>query len=200
MMGTSILRLIPEGLRDEERKMLEAIRRGESMDGLSTVRRTKSGKLIDVSLTVCPIQDIDGKVIGASLVAHDVTLRQQQEREIERLSRLYAALSRISQATVTLHDRKDLFESICRVLVEVGKLRMAWVGWLDVETLQIVPAGHYGDTTGYLANMKADAGGGPLGQGPPGIAIRGQQNYVCNDFAHDPHTLPWQEAAARAGW
>jgi PAS domain S-box-containing protein len=138
IVGTSIMRLIPDDRRDEESKILEKIHRGEGLDNLETLRETKDGKLIDVSVTVCPIKDINGKVIGVSKVAHDITVRKGQEREIERLSRLYAALSQVNQAIVTLNNREELFAKICRVLVEIGKLRMAWVGWLNTETRQVI--------------------------------------------------------------
>jgi len=195
MMGASILRLIPDDRRDEEGKILETIRRGESLDNLETVRQTKDGKLISVSMTISPIKDINGKVIGVSKVVHDITVRKEQEREIERLSRLYAALSHVNQTIVTLNNRDELFARICRGLVEIGKLRMAWVGWLDAKTRRVIPVAHCGDSTNYLSQVTIYADDRPEGQGPTGTAIRGGRNYICNDFSRDPRTLLWRQAA-----
>jgi PAS domain S-box-containing protein len=198
IVGTSIMRLIPDDRRDEESKILEKIHRGEGLDNLETLRQTKDGKLIDVSVTVCPIRDINGKVIGVSKVAHDITVRKEQEREIERLSRLYAALSQVDQAIVTLNNREELFAKICRVLVETGKLRMAWVGWLNTETRQVIQVAQFGDSTNYLSQLTVYADDRTEGQGPTGTAIREERNYICNDFIHQPRTLPWRKAAEQA--
>ena len=200
MMGASILRLIPDDRRDEEGKILETIRLGESLDNLETVRQTKGGKLISVSVTISPIKDINGKVIGVSKVVHDITVRKEHEREIERLSRLYAALSHVNQTIVTLNNRDELFARICRGLVEIGKLRMTWVGWLDAKTRRVIPVAHCGDGTNYLSQVTIYADDRPEGQGPTGTAIREGRNYICNDFSHDPRTLLWRKAAAQGSF
>ncbi len=200
MVGTSIMRLIPADRRNEESKILETIHRGESLENLETVRQTKDGRLIGVSITVCPIKDLNGRIIGVSKVARDITVRIEHEREIERLSRLYSALSHINQAIVTANNREELFAEICRVLVEIGKLRMAWVGWLDAKTRQIIPVAQYGDSTNYLSQVTIYADDRPEGQGPTGTAIREGRNYICNDFSHDPRTLMWRKAAEQTGF
>jgi PAS domain S-box-containing protein len=82
MIGTSILRLIPTELRGEETTILDRQRRGERIDHYETVRVTKDGRRIDVSLTVSPIRDASGTVVGASKVARDITSRKQAEREM----------------------------------------------------------------------------------------------------------------------
>jgi len=200
MVGTSIMRLIPDDRRDEESKILAQIHGGESLDNLETVRQTKGGRLIHVSITVSPIKDLNGKIIGVSKVAHDITVRKEHEREIERLSRLYAALSQVNQAIVTLDNRDELFAKICRVLVDIGKLSMAWVGWLEVKTRQVITVAHCGDNTNYLSQVTIYADSRPEGHGPTGTAIREERNYICNDFKHDPRTVPWRKAADQAGF
>src|SRR5271170_7850938 len=79
MIGTSIMRLVPSDRHDEENQMLEKIKRGESMEQFETLRLTRDGRLIDVSVTVSPIQDVDGKPIGVSKVARDITERKRAE-------------------------------------------------------------------------------------------------------------------------
>ena len=76
MMGTSILRLIPADRHEEENQILEKIKRGESVEHFETLRQTKDGRLIDVSVTASPIKDASGKVIGVSKVARDITRAQ----------------------------------------------------------------------------------------------------------------------------
>jgi PAS domain S-box-containing protein len=86
MMGTSLLRLIPAGRHEEENQILEKIKRGESVEHFETRRQTKDGRLIDVSVTVSPIKDADGKVIGVSKVARDITERKAAEEKIRQLN------------------------------------------------------------------------------------------------------------------
>jgi PAS domain S-box-containing protein len=85
IVGQSVRYLIPDGLQDEEDRVLSRIRRGERVERVETVRRRKDGALIPVSLTVSPIQDGDGTVIGASKIVRDISERRQAENERQRL-------------------------------------------------------------------------------------------------------------------
>jgi len=85
MVGTSIMRLIPSARRDEEKQILARIRRGEGMRHFDTLRRTKDGRLINVSVTISPIKDAAGKVVGASKVARDISERKQAEAVQSRM-------------------------------------------------------------------------------------------------------------------
>ncbi len=86
MIGRHISVLIPDDRKSEEPDILEKIRRGESVDHCETLRRRKDGMLIDISVTVSPIRDAEGKIIGASKVARDITGRKQLEKEILEIS------------------------------------------------------------------------------------------------------------------
>ncbi|HUR20413.1 MAG TPA: PAS domain S-box protein [Vicinamibacterales bacterium] len=97
MVGSSILRLIPPELRSEETSILDRQRRGERIDHYETVRVTKDGRRIDVSLTVSPIRDSRGVVVGASKVARDITARKRAEQELlEAERRARSEVERIS--------------------------------------------------------------------------------------------------------
>ena len=86
MIGKHISILIPEDRMSEEPAILEQIRRGESVDHFETVRRRKDGRIIDVSVSVSPIRDAQGVIVGASKLARDITVRKQLEREILEVS------------------------------------------------------------------------------------------------------------------
>jgi signal transduction histidine kinase/CheY-like chemotaxis protein len=83
--------LIPLGRADEEPYILDRIRRGERVDHYETVRRRKDGSEVDISLTVSPIRDKSGKVIGASKIARDISDRKRAEAEREELLRRESA-------------------------------------------------------------------------------------------------------------
>jgi len=75
-VGQSINLIIPTELREEQRRILEKIRQGERVDHFETVRVAKDGRRVDISLTISPIRDESGRVIGASKVARDITERK----------------------------------------------------------------------------------------------------------------------------
>jgi PAS domain S-box-containing protein len=86
-IGQSVEMLIPLDRRNEEPEILNRIRGGERIDHYETVRRRRDGSLIDVSLSVSPIMDADGRIIGASKIARDITERRRAEEQRELLFR-----------------------------------------------------------------------------------------------------------------
>jgi two-component system, chemotaxis family, CheB/CheR fusion protein len=98
IIGKPITAIIPPELRGDEDMILGKIRRGEKIDHFDTVRITKSGERVDVSLTVSPIKDRRGIVIGASKIARDVRQRKKAEEAL-RISEKLASVGRLA-ATV----------------------------------------------------------------------------------------------------
>jgi PAS domain S-box-containing protein len=80
MIGQLILRIIPPELHGEEQEILARLRRGERIEHYETVRVAKDGRRVDVSLTVSPLRDRSGKVVGASKVGRDITDRKRAEK------------------------------------------------------------------------------------------------------------------------
>jgi PAS domain S-box-containing protein len=83
MIGTSIKRLIPHDRQGEEDEILARLRRGERFDHFETIRITKDGRQLHVSLTISPIKDASGKVVGASKIARDITHRKLAEAALK---------------------------------------------------------------------------------------------------------------------
>ena len=84
MIGTSIMRLIPPDRQEEETEILSRIRRGERFDHFETIRLAKDGRQLNVSITVSPIKDSTGQVVGASKVARDITERKRAEEALKK--------------------------------------------------------------------------------------------------------------------
>src|SRR5882724_4612471 len=80
MIGQPILRLIPADRQDEEPLILARLRRGERLEHFETKRLTKDGKLLDVSLTISPVRDTQGNIIGLSKIARDISEKKQEEQ------------------------------------------------------------------------------------------------------------------------
>ncbi len=113
MMGQSILKIIPPELHHDETMILSHLRRGERIDHFETVRVTKAGERIDVSLTISPIKDEGGRVIGAAKIARDITQRKKTEDAL-RMSDKLATTGRLA-ATVA-HEINNPLESVVNLV------------------------------------------------------------------------------------
>ena len=86
MVGKPILTIIPPELHEQEREILEKLKRGEKVDHLETVRRTKDGRMIDVSITASCVKDSAGRIIGASKIARDISERKRAQEALQKLN------------------------------------------------------------------------------------------------------------------
>jgi PAS domain S-box-containing protein len=113
MIGVSILKLIPEHLHSDEQTILDNIRAGRRIEHFETVRRAKNGRLIDVSLTVSPIKDEEGRVIGASKILRDVSSRKRIEQSLLQAEKI-AATGRMA-ATIA-HEVNNPLAAVMNLL------------------------------------------------------------------------------------
>jgi PAS domain S-box-containing protein len=104
MIGRSITVLFPPHLQDEESLILARIRRGESIEHYETVRRRKEGTLINVSLTVSPILDDAGNVVGASKIARDITDRKRIEAALEESEKRFRTMADSAPVFIWMAD------------------------------------------------------------------------------------------------
>jgi PAS domain S-box-containing protein len=116
-VGRPITLIIPPERLDEERMILERLRRGESVEHFETERVAKSGRQIDISVTVSPVRDANGRVIGASKVARDISERKRSEAALQDQGRL---LRQVAEAALTIHSAGSL-ESVQRVIAEEAR-------------------------------------------------------------------------------
>ena len=105
MVGASIMRRIPADRQDEENQ-IQKVRAGESVEHFETLRQTKDGRLIDVSITASPIKDATGKPIGVSKVARDITERRLTEKELYRQRDFISAVVDTVGSLVVVLDRQ----------------------------------------------------------------------------------------------
>jgi PAS domain S-box-containing protein len=135
-------------------------------------------------------------------VTNDVTERKHAESQIQRLTQLYAALSQCNQAIVRCASEEELFQQICRAAVQLGGMKMAWIGTVDSDTRMVRVAASFGkDADAYLKDIEISTDtGSPLGQGPTGTAIRENQQVWSQDLENDPRAAPWQVRREGAGF
>jgi PAS domain S-box-containing protein len=139
-IGRPITIVIPQDRQDEERAILTRIRRGERIDHFETIRQRKNGSLIVVSLTVSPVKDVEGKIVGASKIARDITEQKRNQEQIATLAREAEHRSKNLlanvQATIKLSQSdtvaglKDAIEGRIRALANVHSLfvETRWIG------------------------------------------------------------------------
>jgi PAS domain S-box-containing protein len=113
ILGSSILRLIPNELHHEEKTILAKIRAGERIDHYETVRITKSGERIDVSLSISPIRDDSGAIVGASKTLRDISAKKRTEASLIQAEKI-AAAGRMA-ATIA-HEVNNPLEAVTNLI------------------------------------------------------------------------------------
>ena len=111
-IGKPVTMLIPDNHLDEEPGILDRLRRGERIDHYETIRRRKDGELINVSLTVSPIKDGTGRIIGASKIARDITRQKRAEELIREQAHVLALLDTTGRMIVSQLDLQNVLQTV----------------------------------------------------------------------------------------
>jgi CheY-like chemotaxis protein len=136
-------------------------------------------------------------------LAHKIQIAVEHQRTLEKilsLNRLYSVLSASNKAIVHLRTKDEFFSEICRILVETGGFRMAWIGLADPEYKIIRPITSVGQINGYLDNINISTEDIPSGRGPTGTAYREGSYFFSNDIASDPRMELWRGKALKHGY
>jgi len=144
--------------------------------------------------------DDNGKIIGLRGTAQDITERKLAEEQILKMNRIYAALSNISQAIVRVHDAREIMNEACRIAVQDGKFKMAWIGMINEQTKKVDVVASYGFQGDYLENINIDLNDWRRSSGPTGLAIRTGKHKISNNVPEDESMSPWKEDAKKYGF
>ncbi len=148
-----------------------------------------------------PLRDSTGNVVKWFGTCTDIDDLKRAEAELHRLNRALRALSATDQAMVRAQDESELLQETCRILVEEGGYRMAWMGFAEQDAEKTVRlVAHAGISEGYLETVKITWADTERGRGPTGTAIRTGRPSVCQNMLEDPRIAPWREEAARRGY
>jgi PAS domain S-box-containing protein len=132
-----------------------------------------------------------------TILFRDVTERELQAQRVQRLTQLYAVLSRANEMIVRTRDETQLFQEVCRIVAQQMACPLAWVGLL--EGVGVKPVAASGTATDYVDGIRVEVQG-EFGQGPTGTCIREDRAVVNDDFNANPLLSPWRESALRHGF
>jgi PAS domain S-box-containing protein len=197
LRGLTIADLRPDSTQGAIQAQLKAA--GTSAGAVfEALHRRKDGSVFAVEVSSRLVES-DGNRFRLSIV-RDISQRKEQEAQIARFNRLYAAVGQISHQAASVSSRDGLLSAVCRLLVETSGFKMSWAGWTNPQTSQVEAVAEYGDTSGYLASICVYADDRPEGRGPTGTAVREARTVVCNDFAINARMAPWRERASVSGF
>ena len=134
------------------------------------------------------------------ILRRDITDSKLSDLKHLHVAHLYALLSQINHAIIWTRHRDELFNKICKVAIEYGEFRMAWIGLINESEKKIKPAASAGYIDGYLDNILITTTDDATGRGPSGYAIREGKIITSYDIASDPNMIPWREESLKRGY
>ena len=204
VIGKPITIIIPPELHNEEQRILEQVKRGDRIDHFDTIRVRKDGRRIHISLTVSPIRNARGVIIGASKVARDISARKYAERALleseRRLAAEANALAELNEWSTRLWRSRSLDEGLNEILAAVIELLGAEKGeiqLLDVtgSTLSVVVQRGFEQDSLELCREVSAANASACAS-----ALRSGQRLVIEDAETDAPYAPFRAVARAAGY
>jgi PAS domain S-box-containing protein len=119
MIGQPVARLIPPELQHEESEILAKLRRGERIERYEAIRIHKDGRRLNISLTISPVRDTDGTIVGAAKIAHDVTSSKQAAKAFQEQARALETLNRVGQMVAAQNDLDQVVQTVTDAATEL---------------------------------------------------------------------------------
>jgi PAS domain S-box-containing protein len=193
--------IMPEDRERVQRAFLALTRDAATIDVEYRIRRL-DGEVRWIRSRGFQVRDADNqliRLIGIVTDIHDLKLAQL---EILRTNRALKMLSSCSAARARAESELQLLNEVCRIAVEHGGYRMAWVGYAQDDDLKsITPIAHAGVEKGFLSEIKVSWDEDePEGQGPAGQVIRTGSAVVHEDLSHEPKASHWLPTVHRLGY
>jgi len=156
----------------------------------------KDGRTIPLEV-VSALINLDGEKVIVSF-QRDITERKIAENNIKKLNRIYAFISNINKTIVRVKNKNELYSNICKVAVDVGKFKMAWIGEINKNKVEVIS--YAGETGNYLENINIDLNDKTRSKGPTARAIKTGFYAFSNNIQNDNAMLPWVEEAVKLGF
>ncbi len=184
---------------EDRQEVIADLRAGKTVANREYRFRAKDGRILICLFSAQMLQLDEGSCILSSIA--DITERKQGEEALRRANRALQTISRCNQLLVSSADEDSLLNGICRLLVEQGGYRMAWIGFAEAdEGKSVRPVAQAGIDDGYLDAIQISWADDEHGRGPTGTAIRTGQPAIARNIPDDPAYAPWRAAAIQRGY
>ncbi|NNM67500.1 MAG: GAF domain-containing protein [Spirochaetales bacterium] len=183
---------------EDRNRMMELLRKEGWAEAFEAPFRRKDGSIL-IGLMSASLITVSGELCLLS-ITREFTEFRAKEAALQRMTRLYHALSQINQAVSRARETEVILEQVCQALVEFGGFKLAWIGWDDPVTHEISIAAQFGDVDGYLKKIRVRSDDTPEGRGPTGRALREGRPVVVNDLLDSQGFAPWRAEAERCGF
>ncbi|MCX6270964.1 MAG: PAS domain S-box protein [Bacteroidetes bacterium] len=147
-----------------------------------------------------PEFDREGKVVSVMTTSRDITKRKHAEEQVLKLNRIYAVLSNINQAIVRIRDTREIFTEACRIAIESGKFKIAWIGMINPQTNKVDVVASNGFKGDYPDKIKIDLNDKLRSSCPTGFAARTGKHKISNNVPDDDNMIPWRANASKYGY
>lgn len=161
----------------------------------------KDGSIVWADLNTVLQRDRDGNPLYFITTIQDITQQRQTQQEIIKLNRVYAVISQINEMVVRTREESSILMQACKIAVEYGNFKLAWIGEVDYNNNRVIPIHWAGAENGYLTELgHISILDEPLGQGPVGSSVRTGKHCLVNDMTSDPSLEPWRQSAIKHGF
>jgi PAS domain S-box-containing protein len=144
-------------------------------------------------------RDGQGTPVRLAGVVWDITQRKQDEASLARLDRQWSMVREINRHILHARCESDLFTNACRIAVDVGGFRLAWVGLVSSDGVRVEVTARCGRDIHCLDGVHIEVASNEHGQGPAATAVRGERPFVMNDLGKGDAAEPWRAAAVARG-
>ncbi len=179
---------------NDHARLLELLQQEKQVRNFQVDVLTRDGQIRTALLSAW----LEGNTISGMIL--DITEHEQTKQHLANLNRLYAILSQINQVIMHAKERDELFQSVCKVAVDVGKVGLAWIGSFEPETGEVTPMLVYGSGQEHLPFETINLREPPFENGLMGAAVRSGKVEYSRDIQNDPNMQHWYEMAVAYGY
>lgn len=189
-----------EQIAEDKKAIFESLKKGKNYLQYESRITDASGKEKRLLTNSIVNKDKNGKILGIFGTSLDITERFETEERVKYLNRVYSLLTNINKLIVRAKDKEQILNDACRLTVEYGLFRLAWIGVVDKDTGKVLPEYRYGNSTDYLDDLKISVNEPENIRGPIVRAFKENRYFVSNDVENDVELAKWKNNTLAKGF